>query len=80
MTSAVARTAAQALHNAAFPLIRSIADRGVEEALRELPALARGVYTHGGYMTRAIAADAAGMRTMTLHDALSRARIEALRG
>jgi alanine dehydrogenase len=79
MTSAVARTAAQALHNAAFPLIRAIADRGVDEALRELPTLARGVYTHGGYLTRAIAADSVGMPAMSIHDALSRTLIEALR-
>jgi len=79
MTSAIARTAAQALHNAAFPVIRSIADRGIDEALREMPPLARGVYAHGGYLTRALAADSAGMPTLTLHEALSRTLLEGLR-
>jgi 4-hydroxybutyrate CoA-transferase len=72
MTAAVARTAAQALHNAAFPVIQAVAAKGADEALREAPPLARGVYTHGGYLTRPVAPEVAGFPVVPLHEALSR--------
>jgi alanine dehydrogenase len=77
MTAAVARTAAHVLNNVALPYVRAIADKGVDAALRSLPALARGVYLHGGYLTRP-AADGS-LPCLPLDEALSRSMLEGLR-
>jgi len=45
---AVPRTATHAFNNAVWPCIRHIAEMGLEQALEELPALARGVATKDG--------------------------------
>ena len=45
---AVPRTATHAFNNAVWPCIRHIAEVGLEQALAELPALARGVATKDG--------------------------------
>ncbi|MBL7064141.1 MAG: alanine dehydrogenase [Anaerolineae bacterium] len=45
---AVPRTATHAFNNAVWPHIRRIAEIGMEKALEELPALARGVATRDG--------------------------------
>jgi alanine dehydrogenase len=45
---AVPRTATHAFNNAIWPYIRRIAELGIEGALQELPALARGVVTRDG--------------------------------
>jgi len=45
---AVPRTATHAFNNAIWPYIRRIAEIGIERALQELPALARGVATRDG--------------------------------
>jgi alanine dehydrogenase len=45
---AVPRTATHAFNNAVWPCIRRIAEVGLEQALEELPALARGVATKDG--------------------------------
>ncbi len=42
------RTSTHAFNNAAWPYIRAIAENGLERAMAELPALARGVATHEG--------------------------------
>jgi alanine dehydrogenase len=44
----VARTATHAFLNAAWPYIQAIANLGVEAALENNPALARGIATHAG--------------------------------
>ena len=44
----VPRTATHAFNNAVWPYIRRISQVGLDEALAELPALARGVATRGG--------------------------------
>ena len=48
MPSIVARTATHAFLNAAFPFIVELANRGVDRAIAENPAIARGVYTQHG--------------------------------
>lgn len=48
MTSAVARTASQALSHAALPFVRALAGEGIEAALENRPHLAAGVYIHRG--------------------------------
>jgi len=45
---AVPRTATHAFNNAVWPPLRHIAEVGLEQALEELPALARGVATRDG--------------------------------
>jgi len=47
----VARTATYALTNAMLPYLLSIVQNGLEQALKEKKALARGVYTYKGYCT-----------------------------
>ncbi|NLF00731.1 MAG: alanine dehydrogenase, partial [Anaerolineales bacterium] len=42
------RTATHAFNNAAWPFIQRIADVGLEAAVEAMPALARGIATHGG--------------------------------
>ena len=55
---AVPRTATHAFNNAIWPYIRRIAEVGMEQALQELPALARGVATRDGEIVNATLAAA----------------------
>ena len=48
MPSVVARTSTHAFINAAFPFILEMANKGVETAIEENPAIERGVMTHRG--------------------------------
>jgi alanine dehydrogenase len=48
MTGVLARTATHALNNAAWPFIQQIVALGLEQAMQENSALARGVNTHKG--------------------------------
>jgi len=48
---AVPRTATHAFNNAMWPYIRRVAKMGIEEAMRELPALARGISIKDGEIT-----------------------------
>jgi alanine dehydrogenase len=48
MTSVVARTATHAFNNAAWPFMCEIVRKGLEGASSKLPALRRGIATHGG--------------------------------
>ncbi len=50
MTSVVARTATHAFNNAMWPLMWEVARCGLDSALERLPALKRGVATHGGHV------------------------------
>jgi alanine dehydrogenase len=45
---AVPRTATHAFNNAVWPYIRRIAEEGAEQALKEMPSLARGVAVRDG--------------------------------
>jgi alanine dehydrogenase len=42
------RTSTHAFNNAAWPYIRLIAERGLDQAVEEMPGLARGIATRGG--------------------------------
>jgi alanine dehydrogenase len=48
MPGVVARTATHAFVNAAMPYIEQLANLGVEDALKTVPALEKGVNTHNG--------------------------------
>ncbi|UCF66868.1 MAG: alanine dehydrogenase [Acidobacteriota bacterium] len=58
MTANVPRTASRAISLAALPYLREIASKGIDEALRSRPALARGVYLYRGQLVNAPAAAA----------------------
>jgi len=66
MTSVVARSAAYALTNAAWPFITAIADHGFQAALHEMPALKRGVATHAGHVVNGILANHLGVPEVAL--------------
>jgi alanine dehydrogenase len=48
MTANIPRTASRALSNAALPYLSALAERGLDNALREVPGLADGVYMYRG--------------------------------
>ncbi len=62
LPSAVPRSSTQALTAATFPYVRMLADQGVETAVRENRALARGVNTWDGNLTHAAVATAVGVK------------------
>lgn len=49
--SVVSRTSTYALTNASFPFILSVADKGLEEAVKGNSALKKGLNTYDGYVT-----------------------------
>jgi alanine dehydrogenase len=51
MPGAVPRTSTLALNNATFPYLLELCRRGVDRALSENPALARGVNCYRGQVT-----------------------------
>ena len=48
---AVPRTATHAFNNAVWPCIRRVAEMGLEQAIAEMPSLARGIATKDGEIT-----------------------------
>ncbi len=60
MPGAVPRTSTYALTNVTLPYVLAIANKGVERAVRDDPALALGVNTWGGEVTNQGVADATG--------------------
>jgi alanine dehydrogenase len=66
MTAVVARTATHAFNNAMWPLMWEVARLGLDEALNRLPALKRGVATHGGHVVNAALAAHLGVHEVTL--------------
>ena len=58
MPGAVPNTSTYALTNVTMPYAIAMADRGLEEALREDPALATGLNTYGGAVTNRAVAEA----------------------
>lgn len=60
--AAVPRTSTLALTNATLPWALEIADKGLEQALRTNPALARGLNIMAGHVTHAAVAQAFHMR------------------
>jgi alanine dehydrogenase len=53
MPAAVPHTSTFALTNATFPYLLELANKGIEEACRQHPALCAGVNTYGGEVTHA---------------------------
>ncbi len=61
MPGAVPNTSTYALTNVTLPYALTVAERGMEQALRADPALARGLNTYGGGLTNQAVADAHGL-------------------
>jgi alanine dehydrogenase len=61
MPGAVPNTSTYALTNVTLPYGIAMAEKGLDDALREDPALALGLNTHGGSVTNRAVADAHGM-------------------
>lgn len=55
---AVARTSTFALNNVTFPYLRKLANLGLRKALKEDPALAKGLNVHAGEITQKVVAEA----------------------
>jgi alanine dehydrogenase len=71
MPGAVPITSTRALTNVTLPYVEAIADHGVVEAIRQDPALARGVNVLGGHVTYEAVAEAHGLDVTPLDDALA---------
>jgi alanine dehydrogenase len=61
MPGAYARTATQALTNATYRYVETLADRGLAEACRRLPELVGGINVMNGHVTHAVVAEAHGL-------------------
>jgi alanine dehydrogenase len=61
MPGAYARTATQALTNATFRYIETLADLGLAEACGKIPALVSGINVKGGKLTNKAVAEAHGI-------------------
>jgi alanine dehydrogenase len=62
MPAAYARTSTQALTNITSRYVELLADLGLEEACKKVPALAGGINTRDGRMTYAAVAEAHGLK------------------
>ena len=71
MPGAVPHTSTHALTNATLPYTIEIASLGWQAAVREDPALARGVNTVGGSLTYAPVAEAHGLASVALDEVLA---------
>ena len=71
MPGAVPNTSTYALTNATMPYAVALADKGWEKALRDDRSLALGLNTHDGHVTYAPVAEAHGMQSVALEDALA---------
>jgi alanine dehydrogenase len=71
MPGAVPRTSTYALTNMTLPYVAAISGRGLEEAVRQDPVLARGVNVYGGSVTNAAVAQAHGMEHVPLSSVIS---------
>lgn len=71
MTANAPRTASRALTLASVPFLISIAELGLEAALRADSGLARGVYIHNGHVMNALAAQALGMSVTNIGELLA---------
>lgn len=66
MTSIVARTATHAFNNAAWHYVWEVAHGGFDSALKQIPALKRGVATHNGHVVQPSLAEHLGMKEVAL--------------
>jgi alanine dehydrogenase len=71
MPGAVPNTSTYALTNATLPYVVALADKGWAQACRDDHSLALGLNTHAGALTNAPVAEAHGMASTSLDDALS---------
>jgi alanine dehydrogenase len=71
MPGAVPITSTRALTNVTLPYVESLADDGVVGAIRQDPALGRGVNVLGGRVTYEAVAEAHGLEYTPLDDALA---------
>ena len=71
MPGAVPITSTRALTNVTLPYVEAIAGLGVADAIRDDPALARGVNVLGGRVTYEAVAEAHGLEYTPLEDALA---------
>jgi alanine dehydrogenase len=71
MPGAVPITSTRALTNVTLPYVEAIADHGVVEAIRQDPALARGVNVLAGRVTYEAVAEAHGLDFTPLDDVLA---------
>jgi alanine dehydrogenase len=71
MPGAVPNTSTYALTNATLPYTVKLADKGWQRACREDHSLALGLNTHAGVLTNGPVAEAHGMESTSLDDALS---------
>jgi len=62
MPAAYARTATQALTNVTYRYVQLLADRGLEEACKQQPALVGGINTRNGKLTCRAVAEAHGLK------------------
>lgn len=62
MPAAYARTSTQALTNVTYRYIQLLADRGLDEACKQQPALVGGINTRDGKLTCSAVAEAHGMK------------------
>jgi len=62
MPAAYARTSTQGLTNVTYRYVQLLADRGLEEACKQQPALVGGINTHDGKLTCRAVAEAHGMK------------------
>jgi alanine dehydrogenase len=70
MTANVPRTASRVLTNAALPYVRAVAQKGLQGALLDDPALAGGVYTYKGQMVHRSLGEHFGIPATSLEDLL----------
>ncbi|HWU33018.1 MAG TPA: FAD-dependent oxidoreductase, partial [Marmoricola sp.] len=70
MPGAVPNTSTYALTNATLPYVVAVANTGWQQALRDDAALALGLNTHAGQLTNAPVAQAHGMSSVSLAEAL----------
>jgi alanine dehydrogenase len=70
MPGAVPNTSTYALTNVTLPYAISIADAGLEDALRADPALAAGLNTYGGQLTNQAVAEAHGLDRVPVSSAI----------
>jgi len=72
MTANIPRTASRALANASLPYIQALADQGLDQALRDDPGLAAGVYLYRGKMINARLGETLRVAVSSLDELLSK--------
>jgi alanine dehydrogenase len=71
MPGAVPRTSTYALTNMTLPYVVAMSARGLEDAVRQDPVLARGVNVYGGSVTNSAVAEAHGMEHVPLSSVIA---------